>query len=84
VWVACIGREREKGSIAREANHRAVQRLVDVKHGIISRELFVNDALYRQEQEQVFARAWLFVGYESQVPKPRTTSPRPWAKSRSF
>jgi phenylpropionate dioxygenase-like ring-hydroxylating dioxygenase large terminal subunit len=44
--------------------------LVDVERGIISRELFVSEDIYRQEQEQVFARAWLFVGHESQIPKP--------------
>src|SRR5580765_8233128 len=44
--------------------------LVDVDRGIISREIFVNEEIYRQEQEQVFARAWLFIGHESQIPKP--------------
>jgi 3-phenylpropionate/trans-cinnamate dioxygenase alpha subunit len=33
--------------------------LVDVERGIISREIFVNEEIYRREQEQVFARAWL-------------------------
>ena len=33
-------------------------------------EIFVSDEIYRQEQEQVFARAWLFIGHESQIPKP--------------
>lgn len=37
--------------------------LVDVDQGIISREIFVNDEIYRQEQ--VFARAWLFIGHEA-------------------
>src|ERR1051326_6209097 len=44
--------------------------LVDVDKGTISREIFVSEPIYRQEQEQVFARAWLFVGHESQIPKP--------------
>src|SRR5438105_8158667 len=44
--------------------------LVDISHGEISREIFVNPDIYQQEQEQIFARAWLFVGHESQVPKP--------------
>ena len=44
--------------------------LVDMRSGQISREIFVNDEIYRQEQEQVFTRSWLFVGHESQVPKP--------------
>jgi phenylpropionate dioxygenase-like ring-hydroxylating dioxygenase large terminal subunit len=44
--------------------------LVDVERGVISREIFVSDEVYRQEQERIFARAWLLVGHESQVPKP--------------
>ena len=52
------------------ANLRYSGGLVDLKVGHISREIFVNDEIYRQEQEQVFARCWLFVGHESQVSKP--------------
>ncbi|MBI1733766.1 MAG: hypothetical protein HYR51_01205 [Candidatus Rokubacteria bacterium] len=44
--------------------------LVDVERGIISREILVSEEIHRQELEQVFARAWLFVGDESQVPRP--------------
>ncbi|HJU18789.1 MAG TPA: aromatic ring-hydroxylating dioxygenase subunit alpha [Stellaceae bacterium] len=44
--------------------------LVDLTTGEISREIFVNDSIYQQEQERVFARAWLFVGHESQIPNP--------------
>ena len=43
---------------------------VDVDAGSISREIFVNEDIYRQEQEQVFAKSWLFVGHESQISKP--------------
>ncbi|MGQ4809864.1 3-phenylpropionate/cinnamic acid dioxygenase subunit alpha [Candidatus Entotheonellaceae bacterium PAL068K] len=50
--------------------YRAMNKLVDVQAGLISREIFVNEDLYQQEQEQIFARAWLFVGHESQVPQP--------------
>ena len=48
----------------------SIQRLVDLDSGLISREIFVNESLYQQEQERIFARVWLFVGHESQVPKP--------------
>jgi phenylpropionate dioxygenase-like ring-hydroxylating dioxygenase large terminal subunit len=43
--------------------------LVDIERGEIGRELFVSEGLYREEQERVFARAWLYVGHESQVPR---------------
>ena len=44
--------------------------LANVEKGIISREIFVSEDIYQQEQEQVFNRSWLFVGHERQVPKP--------------
>jgi len=47
-----------------------LEELVDVESGAISREIFVNEEIYRQEQERIFARAWLLVGFESQIPKP--------------
>ena len=44
--------------------------LVDLASGQISREIFVSEDIYAQEQERVFARSWLFVGHESQIPNP--------------
>jgi len=44
--------------------------LVDPVAGQISREIFVNDEVYREELEQVLARSSLFVGHEGQVPNP--------------
>ncbi len=44
------------------------QELVDPAAGQISREIFVNDEIYREELELVFARSRLFVGHESQIP----------------
>ena len=43
---------------------------VDPNKGIISREIFVSDDIFATELEEVFARAWLFVGHESQIPEP--------------
>src|SRR5256714_10413906 len=44
--------------------------LVDLQTGQISREIFVNEDIYAEEQERIFTRAWLFVGHESQIPNP--------------
>jgi phenylpropionate dioxygenase-like ring-hydroxylating dioxygenase large terminal subunit len=48
----------------------SISELIDLKAGTLSREIFVNEQIYRQEQEQIFARSWLFVGHESQIPNP--------------
>ncbi len=48
----------------------SLSNLVDLDNGLISREVFVNKEIYQQEQEQIFARAWLFIGHESQIPNP--------------
>ena len=44
--------------------------LVENEKGLISREIFVDTDIYQQELERVFTRSWLFIGHESQVPKP--------------
>ena len=56
--------------MATKTKTRFLNGLVDTETGKISREIFVNEEIYQQEQEQVFARSWLFVGHDSQIPKP--------------
>ena len=46
------------------------QRYIDAQNGVISRDIFVEKDVYDAELERIFARAWLFVGHESQVPNP--------------
>lgn len=46
------------------------QQMVDVDRGIVSRDVFVDDQVFHDELEQLFARMWLFVGHESQIPNP--------------
>ena len=69
-WRYCRARRRGEDHHDDGSEGGSINGLVDVDRGIISREIFVNEEIYRQEQEQVFARAWLFVGHESQIPKP--------------
>lgn len=47
-----------------------VKELVNVREGTASRTVFVDPEIYKLEQEQIFTRAWLLVGHESQVPNP--------------
>lgn len=48
---------------------RSMRDLVDTNGGRVSREIFCSQEIYDQEMEQIFARSWLFVGHESQIPK---------------
>src|SRR5689334_22919543 len=47
-----------------------VANLVDTEQGFISREIFVDPDLYKEELDKVFTRAWLFIGHESLIPNP--------------
>ena len=57
-------------SVISNRGDRSLRSLVDVERGMINREVYVNDDIYRQEMEQIFQRAWLFIGHESMVPNP--------------
>ena len=57
-------------SIKQSRGDRSLGALVDLERGVVSREVYVNEAIYQQELEQIFARAWLFIGHESQVSNP--------------
>ena len=43
---------------------------VDMRHGLVSRELFVDGDIYGAEVERLFNRSWLFLGHESEVRAP--------------
>lgn len=38
--------------------------------GLISRRIFFNPEIYREELEKVYAKVWLYMGHESQIPEP--------------
>src|ERR1700749_2603349 len=48
----------------------AAHSLLNLKEGEISRSIFPDPELYAQEQKQIFQRAWLYVGHESQIRNP--------------
>ncbi|GAB1579395.1 aromatic ring-hydroxylating oxygenase subunit alpha [Bordetella petrii] len=49
---------------------RSIEELVRADEGLVSRELFASEEIFREEIRQIFSRAWLFVGHESLVPNP--------------
>ena len=47
-----------------------VNSLVDTDSGLISRQIFIEYEIYQEELERIFARCWLFLCHETQIPKP--------------
>jgi len=44
--------------------------MIDLRNGTVKREIFTSPDIHRQELQKLFARSWLFVGHESQIPNP--------------
>lgn len=46
-----------------------LDRLIDLEKGSLSRRVYWDHQIYEQELEKIFARSWLFLAHESQLPK---------------
>jgi 3-phenylpropionate/trans-cinnamate dioxygenase subunit alpha len=51
-------------------NDEQLTELVQWEKGLISPEIFISDAVYEQELEALFGRAWLFLAHDSMISKP--------------
>jgi 3-phenylpropionate/trans-cinnamate dioxygenase subunit alpha len=47
-----------------------IKALVNDDQGLISRRIFIGAEIYEQELERIFARCWLYLCHESQIPRP--------------
>lgn len=47
-----------------------VKDMVDADNGLLSRRIFIEQEIYEQELENIFARCWLFLCHETQIPNP--------------
>ena len=43
---------------------------VDESCGVVSREIFISEDIYRLELERIFNRVWLYVAHETEIPNP--------------
>ncbi len=41
---------------------------VDPARGLVSREAFVSDEVFRLEMERIFDRGWVFLAHDSEIP----------------
>ena len=46
------------------------EQLVDAEKGLVSRRIFIEQEIYEEELRQIFARCWLFLCHDSQIPRP--------------
>src|SRR2546421_2583462 len=44
--------------------------MVDYEKGLVDRKMFSDQEIYNLEMEKIFARAWVFMAHESQIPNP--------------
>ncbi len=44
------------------------ERLVDEQNATASRLIFTDQSIFELEQEKLFAKAWLYIGHESEIP----------------
>ena len=47
-----------------------IKSLIDPEGGLVDRRIFADREIYELERERVFARCWLYLGHECEIPNP--------------
>jgi 3-phenylpropionate/trans-cinnamate dioxygenase alpha subunit len=47
-----------------------IKSLIDPEAGLIDRRIFADREIYQLERERIFARCWLYLGHECEIPNP--------------
>ena len=47
-----------------------IKSLIDPEGGLVNRRIFADPEIYELERERLFARCWLYLGHECEVPNP--------------
>src|SRR3546814_8102152 len=55
----------------------------ELRKGVLPVEIFSNEAVFEAEMERIFARDWIFLGFEAEVPKSGDYMLRHIGKDRS-
>ncbi len=42
---------------------------VDHENGLVNREAFISDEVYRLEMDRIFNRSWIYLGHETEIPE---------------
>src|SRR5262249_57353678 len=54
----------------RRSTGMEIKSLIDPEGGLVNRRIFADREIYELEREHLFARCWLYLGHESEVPHP--------------
>ena len=60
-----------------------IKSLIDPEGGLVNRRIFADPEIYELERERLFARCWLYLGHECEVPNPGDFVTAYMGKSRS-
>lgn len=68
--MTALSERTSTGSRTMLSSGVALEDIVRPDEGLISRRIFSDAEVFELEQQRIFAKAWFFVGHESEIPEP--------------